>query len=58
MENESQTKYICAAFSMELLTCIAIDISNDTVDVSTKCADVLYAEYKKQQQRKLHSGVR
>ena len=40
VENGSQTKYICAAFSMALLTCFAIDISNDTVDFPTSFCKV------------------
>ena len=34
-KRESQTKYTCAAFSMELFTCFAMDIRNDTVDFPT-----------------------
>ena len=40
VENGSQTKYLCATFSMALLTCFAIDVSNDTVDFPTSFCKV------------------
>ena len=42
-ENESQTKYTCAALSMELFTLLI------SQQVSAERADVLCAKYKKQQ---------